>query len=126
VVLSYDYWRTHFGASRDVIGQTLRINGHPFTIVGIAPENFHTAIGGYRPSIFVPVTMSEIAMPWSVSRHNLDNHQSLWMTVVARLKPGGHDPSGAGQPGAAVALAAGPGADAVQASLTPLQSGIPR
>jgi putative ABC transport system permease protein len=88
VVLSYDYWRTRFAASREVIGQTLRINGHPFTIVGIAPENFHTAIGGYRPSIFVPVTMSEIAMPWSVSRHNLDNHQSLWLTVVARLKPG--------------------------------------
>ena len=88
VVLSYDYWRTRFAASREVIGQTLRINGHPFTIVGVAPENFHTAIGGYRPSIFVPVTMSEIAMPWSVSRHNLDNHQSLWLTVVARLKPG--------------------------------------
>lgn len=88
VVLSYDYWRTRFGASREVIGQTLRINGHPFTIVGVAPENFHTAIGGYRPSIFVPVTMSEVAMPWTTSRHNLDNHLSLWLTVVARLKPG--------------------------------------
>ncbi|MGB6160571.1 MAG: ABC transporter permease [Acidobacteriaceae bacterium] len=88
VVLSYDYWRTRFGASREVIGQTLRINGHPFTIVGVAPETFHTAIGGYRPSIFVPVTMSEVAMPWTTSRHNLDNHLSLWLTVVARLKPG--------------------------------------
>jgi len=37
----------------------------------------------------VPVTMSgDRRLPWSVSRHNLDNHQSLWMTVVARLKPG--------------------------------------
>jgi putative ABC transport system permease protein len=88
VVLSYDYWRTRFAASREVIGQTLRVNGHPFTIVGVAPENFHTAIGGYRPSIFVPVTMSEVAMPWTTSRHNLDNHLSLWLTVVARLKPG--------------------------------------
>jgi putative ABC transport system permease protein len=88
VVLTYDYWRVHFGASRDVIGQTVRINGHPFTIVGVAPENFRTAIGGYRPELFVPVTMSEVAMPWTTSRHNLDNHQSVWLTVVARLKQG--------------------------------------
>ena len=88
MVLSYDYWRTHFGASRDVIGQTVLVNGHPFTIIGIAPENFHTAIGGYRPGLFVPVTMSEIAMPWTASRNNLDNHLSIWLTLVARLKPG--------------------------------------
>ena len=88
VVLTYDYWRTRFGASREVIGQPLMINGHPFTIVGVAPENFHTAIGGYRPRIFLPVTMSEVAMPWTVPGHRLDNHLNLWLTVVARLKPG--------------------------------------
>jgi len=37
VVLSYDYWRTRFVASRDVVGQTVLINGHPFTILGVAP-----------------------------------------------------------------------------------------
>ena len=88
VVLAFDAWRTRFGASRDVIGQTLRINGHPLTIVGVAPEGFRTAIGGYRPELFVPVTMSEVAMPWTVPGHRLDNHLSLWLTVVARLKPG--------------------------------------
>jgi predicted permease len=88
VVLSYDYWRNHFGASREVIGQTVLINGHAFTIVGIAPQNFHTAIGGYRPGLFLPVTMAEIAMPWTASRHDLDNHLSIWLTLVARLKPG--------------------------------------
>ncbi|HET7346214.1 MAG TPA: ABC transporter permease [Acidobacteriaceae bacterium] len=87
-VLSYDYWRAHFGAERDVVGQTLKINGYPFTIVGVAPEHFHTAIGGSRPGIFVPVTMCEIAMPWTTPRKNLENHLSLWLTLVARLKPG--------------------------------------
>ena len=38
VVLSYDYWRTRFVASRDVVGQTVLINGHPFTILGVAPR----------------------------------------------------------------------------------------
>ncbi len=88
VVLTYDYWRTHLAASPSVIGQSLLINGHPFTIVGVAPENFRTAIGGYRPVLFVPVTMSEIAMPWSVPGHRLDNRLNLWLTIVARLKPG--------------------------------------
>jgi len=87
-VLSYDYWRAHFAADRGVIGHTLAINGHPFEILGVAPEGFHTAIGGYRPGLFLPVTEVEIAMPWAVAGHRLDNHLSIWLTIVARLKPG--------------------------------------
>lgn len=88
VVLSYDQWRTRFAAQRDVIGQTVRINGHPFTIVGVAPENFQTAIGGYRPALFLPVTMMDEAMPWAAPGHRFDNRLNLWLTIVARLKPG--------------------------------------
>lgn len=88
VVLSYDYWRTNFAASGDVVGQAVLINGHSFTIVGIAPASFHSAIGGYRPGLFLPVSMEETAMSWMTPRDNLNNHQSLWLTVVARLKPG--------------------------------------
>ncbi|MGB9145876.1 MAG: ADOP family duplicated permease, partial [Acidobacteriaceae bacterium] len=87
-VLSYDYWRTHMAADPSVVGQDLLINGHPFTIVGVAPENFHTAIGGYRPDVFLPVTESEVAMPWTVPGHRLNNAQSLWLTIVGRMKPG--------------------------------------
>jgi predicted permease len=88
VVLSYDYWKTRFASAGNVVGQNLLIDGHPFTIIGVAPENFQSAIGGYRPGIFVPLTMVDVAMPWMATRHNLDNHQSLWLTLVARLKPG--------------------------------------
>lgn len=87
-VLSYDSWRTRYAADRNVIGQTLTINGHPFTIVGVAPEGFRTAIGGYRPQVFLPVTEVEVAMPWTVSHPRLDNHQAIWLTIVARLRPG--------------------------------------
>src|ERR1700722_4998705 len=52
LVLSYNYWKTHFGAARDVVGQSVLINGHQFTILGVAPENFDTAIGGYKPGVF--------------------------------------------------------------------------
>jgi putative ABC transport system permease protein len=46
LVLSYNYWKTRFGAARDIVGQTVLVNGHPFTILGVAPQNFDSAIGG--------------------------------------------------------------------------------
>jgi len=88
VVLSYDYWRTRFAASPDVVGQSVLVNGHSFTILGVAPQNFDSAIGGYRPGVFIPMSMVEIAMPWMTPRDDLNNHQSIWLTIVARLKPG--------------------------------------
>ncbi len=88
VVLSYNYWKTRFAGARDVVGQTVGINGHPFTVVGVAPENFDSAIGGDRPGVFVPVSMVEEAVPWMVMTDNLNNHRSIWLTLVARLKPG--------------------------------------
>lgn len=88
IVLGYNYWRSRFAARRDIVGQTVQVNGHPFTVIGVAPENFESAIGGYEPGAFVPISMSDIAMPWMAPRHDLTNHQSIWLTIVARLKPG--------------------------------------
>ncbi len=87
-VLSYGYWRSRFGGLRDIAGQTVLINGHTFTVLGVAPENFDSAIGGYKPGVFVPMSMVEIAMPWMAPRDDLNNHQSVFLTLVARLKPG--------------------------------------
>ena len=88
VVLGYDYWRTRYDASHEVAGKSLLINGHPFTIVGVAPQGFNSAIDGYKPAVFLPISMTETAMPWTASRDDLNNHQSLWLTLIARLKPG--------------------------------------
>jgi putative ABC transport system permease protein len=88
VVLGYEYWRTRMNASPDVVGQSLLINGHPFTILGVAPANFQSAIDTYKPAVFLPIHMVEVAMPWVVPRDDLNNHRSLWLTVIARLKPG--------------------------------------
>lgn len=87
-VLSYDYWRTRFAASKEIVGQTVFVNGHPFAILGVAPPHFDSAIGGYRPGIFLPVSMVAIALPWRAPIDDLNNHQSVWLTLVARLKPG--------------------------------------
>jgi predicted permease len=88
VVLGYDYWRTRFAGSRDVVGQTLLVNGTPFTILGVAPESFRSAIPGYKPGVFLPISMVDVVMPWMTPRDDLHSHKSIWLTLVARLKPG--------------------------------------
>jgi predicted permease len=88
VVLSYDYWKSRFAGAYDVIGQTVLVNGRAFTIIGVAPHNFQTAIGGYRPGIFVPISMSEAIIPAMAPNDNLNSHQAVWLTLIGRLKPG--------------------------------------
>ncbi len=88
VVLSRDYWKMRFNSDPGVGGQTLLVNGHPFTIVGVAPDGFRTAIGGYKPALFLPLSMSEMAIPGRATLDDWNNHKSVWLTLAARLKPG--------------------------------------
>ncbi len=85
VVLSFNYWNAHFGSDPRVIDQVLYINGHPFTIVGVAQQNFHSAIAGYTPKLFVPMATKPLVMS---GPNDLENRRSMWANVVARLKPG--------------------------------------
>ena len=41
LVLSHSYWSRRFGGSASVVGREVRIDGRPFTVIGVAPENFH-------------------------------------------------------------------------------------
>jgi putative ABC transport system permease protein len=85
VVLSFNYWKRQFGSDPGVINQTLLVNAHPFTIVGVAPPGFHSIIGGSTPETFVPLTTKNVITPrWP----DLDDFNSHWMMVVGRLKPG--------------------------------------
>ena len=85
VVLSFNYWKSRFGGDPSVINQVLYINGHPFTVIGVAAPNFHSAIAGYTPKLFVPMMTKPLVTPgWN----DLDNRRSAYLTVIARLKPG--------------------------------------
>jgi len=54
-VLSWPAWKSHFGADPNVVGKTVRINQHPYTIVGVTPEGFNGTEKLYQPDIFVPL-----------------------------------------------------------------------
>ncbi len=85
VALSYGFWQRRFGADPSVIGQSALINGHPFTIVGVAPPAFQSAQMGYVPDIYVPMMMKKVITP---DADNLQERRSKWMNIIGRLKPG--------------------------------------
>ncbi|MGD0302177.1 MAG: ABC transporter permease [Bryobacteraceae bacterium] len=59
VVLTYAYWHAHFGDDRGVVGRVVKLNKHPFTIVGVAPQEFHGTLLFFTPDFFVPLVNEE-------------------------------------------------------------------
>ncbi|HXO62034.1 MAG TPA: ABC transporter permease [Candidatus Acidoferrales bacterium] len=59
IVLSYAYWHTRFQDDRSVMGHTVQLNKHPFTIVGVAPPEFHGTLVFFNPDFFVPIVNQE-------------------------------------------------------------------
>jgi predicted permease len=55
IVLSYSYWHNHFQDDRGVVGRVVRVNKHPFTIIGVAPPEFHGTLLFFSPEFFVPI-----------------------------------------------------------------------
>jgi predicted permease len=86
VVLAYEFWKAHLAASPSAIGQTIRINGIEFTVVGVAPEKF-TGIERYvRPAMFVPFMMKQRL---DGSKEDLlEKRGEHGCTLKARLRPG--------------------------------------
>jgi putative ABC transport system permease protein len=85
VVLSFNYWQHRFGSDPKIVNQSISINGHPFSVIGIAPPSFHSVVRGDNPAVFVPMTMkSEITPEWN----DLEERRSRWLNIIGRLRPG--------------------------------------
>ncbi|MGH9495051.1 MAG: ABC transporter permease, partial [Candidatus Sulfotelmatobacter sp.] len=84
-VLSYSYWQRRFGSDPHIVNQTILINGHPFTIVGVAASGFHSVVSGDNPALFVPMMMKPQMTP---GRNELEERSSIWLNIIGRLKPG--------------------------------------
>jgi len=85
-VLAHEYWRDRFGADPQAVGRTLIINGHTFTIVGVAPASFTGTTLGARPQVFVPISMRAVVQPgFRASR--FERRQDYWVYVFGRRRP---------------------------------------
>jgi predicted permease len=80
VVLSNNLWRSVFNADPNVIGATVRIDRDPYTVIGVAPEQFHGTEKFDRPDYWIPF------VNWG--QQVLRNRTSISVTVLGRLKPG--------------------------------------
>ena len=84
-VLSYGYWQRRFGGDPQLLNQAITVNGHPFTIVGVAARGFTGVQVGQTADVMTPLMMKAQMTPtWD----DLDNRRSRWLTVMARLAPG--------------------------------------
>ncbi len=84
VVLSDGLWRSAFQADRGIVGTTVQLNKHPFTVVGVAPAQFHGMERFAWPEYWIPMVNEG-----EVERGNyLRSRTSVAVTVIGRLQPG--------------------------------------
>ena len=88
VVLSYAYWQSRLAGDRNIIGKTLAVNGHNFTVVGVAQKGFNGVDISSASQIFVPVMMRPQLMPLFNDFLDFENRRARWVNVFGRLKPG--------------------------------------
>ena len=85
IVLSYGYWHNHFQDDPGVVGRTVQLNKHPFTILGVTPPEFHGTLLFFSPEIFVPI----IDHQQLAGAEELDERHRRWVfELLGHLKQG--------------------------------------
>jgi len=84
VMLSYNFWARRFRPDPTLVGKTLKLNGKPFTVIGITPKDF---IGTYQnaPSVWLPMSAFQLLEPGRDSLHNANDQ---CCAIYGRLKSG--------------------------------------
>jgi len=85
IVLTHTYWHDHFQDDRNVVGRIVQLNKHPFTILGVAPPEFHGTLVFAHPDLFVPMLSQEQVEGWN----GLSDRGNPWVfMVMGHLKAG--------------------------------------
>ena len=85
VVISFDYWQRRFAADPTIVNQSILINGHPFSVIGVAPPEFRSVVRGDHPDIFAPMMMkAQITPTWN----EMKDRRSKWLNILGKVKPG--------------------------------------
>jgi predicted permease len=85
MVLTYAYWHSHFQDDPGVVGRVVQLNRHPYTILGVAPPEFHGTLMFFNPDFFVPIVNQEQVM----GENDLNARGIRWVfMVMGHLKAG--------------------------------------
>jgi predicted permease len=85
VVLGYTFWKK-LGADPSIVGSPITLNGHSFTVIGVAPAAFTGVDVGLDPDVYVPMSMHQWIRPGGDMWFEL--RRALLLNIVARLTPG--------------------------------------
>jgi predicted permease len=89
VVISDGLWDREFNRSPSAIGQTIKVNNVPLTIIGVNPKGFTGAKNvQISPDLFVPLTMQPLIDPKGKQGSLLADQNMSWLNVMGRLRPG--------------------------------------
>jgi predicted permease len=83
VILSHRFWSRRFNNDPAVVGRTLTLNGHPFTVIGVASEGFH-GTGIRALDVWVPMGMVASVTAGGTAR--LTDRGARWLLIGARMK----------------------------------------
>jgi len=84
IVLGHGLWARRFGSDPKVLGRTVHLNGHPFTVIGVAPQSFYGTIVGINAEYFVPMMMQPQVLPGE----DIEERWPTFVHIMGRLKPG--------------------------------------
>ena len=85
VVISYEFWQTRYNLSPTAVGQTLRVNERPLTIIGVAPAGFQGTVLALNFDLWIPATMSSTLF---AGNRELEDRSVRGYNLLARLGPG--------------------------------------
>src|ERR1700722_3225959 len=88
VMLSYAYWQSRFAGDPSIVGKQTTVNGHNYTIVGVAQRGFQGVDLGHASQVFVPIMMRPQITPLFNESLDFNNRRTRWVNVFGRLKPG--------------------------------------
>ncbi len=87
LVLGPDFWRHEFASDPTVLGRTIRLNGTPFTIIGVAPETFSGMQTFGHPDFYMPLAMAGV-FSTNLQKNFFEDRDDRELGIKARLKPG--------------------------------------
>jgi predicted permease len=86
-VLSHGFWQRRLGGDPAVVGREITLNGHAFSVVGIAPDGFKGTNAIAAPALWVP-RMTHPQLATGFLKENVDSRRALIFGITGRLKPG--------------------------------------
>lgn len=86
VVLSDSIWRGRFASDPEILGASIRLNGHPFRVIGVGPPRFAGHFVGFAADLWVPIAWAPVI---SGQKDLMEDRGAAWIETFGRLRAGG-------------------------------------